>query len=91
MEDGMRKEDGPVMKKLPVEADMVEYLVKLGLLPGASQLIKARGDLSLSALYYLLRGLSIQPGREDRHKRLLFGSKTFVSSGLSMGDFDNFQ
>lgn len=29
----MRKDDGPVLKKLPVEADVVEYLVKLGMLP----------------------------------------------------------
>lgn len=64
--DGMRKDDGPVMKKLPVEADVVEYLVKLGLIPGATQLIKARGDLSLGGYYYLLRGVeyTTRPGRQ---------------------------
>jgi hypothetical protein len=43
------------MKKLPVEVDVLEYLVKLGLVPGAFELVKATGDLSLIAIYYLLR------------------------------------
>jgi hypothetical protein len=55
MLDRWRKKDEPVMKKLPVEVDVPEYLVKLGLAPGASELVKATGDLSLIAIYYLLR------------------------------------
>jgi hypothetical protein len=56
MLDGWRKVDGPVMKKLlPVEVDVPEYLVKLGLAPDATELTKATGDLSLVAFYYLLR------------------------------------
>jgi hypothetical protein len=64
--DGMRKDDGPVLKKLPVEADVVEYLVKLGMLPGALPLVTARGDLSLGANYYLLRSVEYtsRPGRQ---------------------------
>ena len=53
--DGMRKEDGPVLKKLPVEVDVVEYLVKMAMLPGAMDLAQAVGDLSMIAFYYLLR------------------------------------
>ena len=55
MLDGWRKTDGPVLKKLPVEADIPEYLVKLGLQLGASAKDKAIGDLTLVAFYYLLR------------------------------------
>lgn len=53
--EGWRKKDEPVMKKLPVEVDVPEYLVKLGLVPGASGLVRATGDLALIAFYYLLR------------------------------------
>jgi hypothetical protein len=46
----------------------VEYLVKLGFLPRALPLVKvkARGDLSLLALYYLLRSVeyTTRPGRQ---------------------------
>jgi hypothetical protein len=55
MLDGWRKNDGPVMKKLPVEVDVPEYLVRLGLVAGESELTKATGDLALVAFYYLLR------------------------------------
>jgi hypothetical protein len=55
MLDGWRKTDGPVMKKLPVEVGVPEYLVRLGLVAGESELTKATGDLSLVAFYYLLR------------------------------------
>jgi len=55
MLDGWRKTDGPVLKKLPVEADIPEFLVKLGLQVGASAKDKAVGDLALIAFYYLLR------------------------------------
>jgi hypothetical protein len=55
MLDGWRKTDGRVLKKLPVEADVPEFLVKLGLQVGASAKDKAVGDLSLIAFYYLLR------------------------------------
>jgi hypothetical protein len=41
-----KDDDGPVLKKLPVEANVVEYLVKLGMLPGALPLVTAQGDLS---------------------------------------------
>jgi hypothetical protein len=55
MLDGWRKDDDPVMKKLPVEVDIPEYLVRIGLLPAATEMMKASGDLSLVAYYYLLR------------------------------------
>jgi hypothetical protein len=53
MLDGWRQLDGPVLKKIPVEADVPEDLVKLGLQPTASAIDKAVGDLV--AFYYLLR------------------------------------
>jgi hypothetical protein len=49
------KEDPPTMKKLPVEVDVCELLVKVGLASGASEKTKAVGDLCLIAFYYLLR------------------------------------
>jgi hypothetical protein len=52
--DGWRKEDGPVMKKLPVEADVPELLVKLSLIDG-SPFVQAVADLTTIAFYYLLR------------------------------------
>jgi hypothetical protein len=55
MLDGWRKTDRPVRKKLPVEVDVPEFLVNLGMMPEASQMDKAVGDLSLIAFYYLLR------------------------------------
>jgi hypothetical protein len=70
MLDGWRKTDGPVMKKLPVEVDVPEYLVKLGLLPKSTELDKARGDLSLVAFYYLLRvGEYTCKGRRNESKQ----------------------
>lgn len=53
--DGWRKDDGPTEKKLPVEADVPEYLVNLGRQANATSLQKAVGDLALIAFYYLLR------------------------------------
>jgi len=53
--DGWQKTDGPVLKKLPMEADVPEFLVNLGLQPKASAIDKAVGDLALIAFYYLLR------------------------------------
>ena len=53
--DGWCKEDWPVVKKLPVEADIPELLVQAGLASGASMKDKAIGDLTLIAFYYLLR------------------------------------
>ena len=43
------------MKKMPVEADVPELLVKMGSECAATQLTRAVGDLALMAFYYLLR------------------------------------
>ena len=53
--DGMRKDDPPTMKKLPVEADVPEYLVKQALTKGSTEKEQAVADLTLIAFYYLLR------------------------------------
>jgi hypothetical protein len=52
---GFGKKDGPTEKKLPVEVDVPELLVKVGLLEGALEIIKCIGDWALIAFYYLLR------------------------------------
>ena len=55
MLDRWGKEDPPTRKKLPVEADVPEYLVKRGLASGVCPLTQTLGDLVLIAFYYLLR------------------------------------
>ena len=55
MFEGWRKEDPPTMKKLPVEADIPEQLVEVGMAKGATEQEKAVGDCALAAFYYLLR------------------------------------
>jgi hypothetical protein len=54
MLNGFRKADPPTTKQLPVEADMPEFLVKLGLESEARELDWAIGDLTMVAFYYLL-------------------------------------
>jgi hypothetical protein len=53
--DGMRKDDPPTMKKLPVEADVPEYLVRQAIAKGSTEKEQAIADLTLIAFYYLLR------------------------------------
>ena len=53
--DGWRKEDPPINKMLPVEADVPELIVKWGQMKGASPLLAAVGDWCLIAFYFLLR------------------------------------
>ncbi len=56
MLDGFEKAvDPPKMKKLPVEVDVPEFLVKCGLVEGGSARDQAVRDLALVAFYYLLR------------------------------------
>ena len=55
MMDGWRKSDPPTAKKLPVEADIPEYLCHIGQAKTASPLEAAVGDLAVIAFYYLLR------------------------------------
>lgn len=55
MLDGWRKTDPPPTKKLPVEADVPEYLCHVGQAKTATPLEAAVGDLALVAFYYLLR------------------------------------
>ena len=53
--DGFRKADPTTRRKLPVEADVPEFLVQLGLSPEACKLHHATGNLTMIAFYYLLR------------------------------------
>ncbi len=54
MLDGFHKADPPTTKQLPVEADVPEYLVKLGREPEARELNRAIRDLTMIVFYYLL-------------------------------------
>jgi hypothetical protein len=54
MLDGFRKANPPTTKQLPVEADVPEFLVKLGLESDAHEFDRAIGDLTMIAFYYLL-------------------------------------
>jgi len=54
MLDGFRKADPPTIKQLPMEADVPEFLVQLGLSLEAGKLDRALGDLTMIAFYYLL-------------------------------------
>jgi hypothetical protein len=86
MLDGWRKKDEPVMKKLPVEVDVPEYLVKLGLVPGASELVKATGDLSLIAIYYLLRigEYTTKGSRNESKQTVQYRMRDVVLFGLDL-------
>lgn len=55
MLDGMRKEDPPTTKKLPVEFDVPEYLGNLAQEEQASPVTVAVADCALMAFTYLLR------------------------------------
>jgi hypothetical protein len=48
MLDGFRKADPATTKQLPVEADVPEYLVKLGQDVEARELDRAIGDLTMT-------------------------------------------
>ncbi len=55
MLDRFHKTDPPTTKQLLVEADVPEYLVKLGREPKAREIDCTIGDLTMIAFYYLLR------------------------------------
>jgi hypothetical protein len=52
---GWAKDDPPTVKKLPVEIDVVEYLVKCSMAPGADSRMRCVADWILIAFYFLLR------------------------------------
>ena len=54
MLDGWCKADPPPTKKLPVEADILEYLCLIGHTMTATPLKAAVRDLALITFYYLL-------------------------------------
>ena len=43
------------MRKLPVEADLPQCLIEVGMMDGATEKEKVMGDSALLAYYYLLR------------------------------------
>ncbi len=68
--DGFRKADPPTTKQLPVEADVPEFLVQLGLSPEARKLDCAIGNPTMIAFYYLLRiGEYTTKGNQNNSKQ----------------------
>jgi hypothetical protein len=55
MLDGYRKEDPPMIKKLPVQADVPNLLVSMAYNGSSKDKEKALADLAMIAFYYLLR------------------------------------
>jgi hypothetical protein len=55
MLDGFQKADPPTTKQLPMEADVPEFLIQIGLSPEARKLDCAIGNLTMIAFYYLPR------------------------------------
>ena len=55
MLDGWKQEDPPTLKKLPVEADIPEYIATMGYQSTSTPKEHAIGDLIIIAFYYLLR------------------------------------
>ena len=55
MLEGWAKEDPPTMKKMPVEADVPEQILKWCLVATATSLMWACGDWCVIAFYWLLR------------------------------------
>jgi hypothetical protein len=86
MLDGWRKKDEPVMKKLPVKVYVPEYLVKLGLVTGVSELVNATGDLSLIAIYYLLRigEYTTKGSRNESKQTVQYCMRDVVLFGLDL-------
>ncbi len=77
MLDGWRKEDPPVNKMLPVEADVVELLVEWGQRKGASLLMQATADLCFIAFFFLLRvgEYTCKASRNDTKQTVQFRMK----------------
>ena len=67
MLDGWRKADPPTTKKLPVDVDVPNLLMELGLRDTATDLARAVGCLAVTAFYFLLRSAEYahRAGRED--------------------------
>ena len=71
MVDGYTKADPPTQKKLPVEVDVPELLIKIGYGKSGSVQSQAVGDLVLIAFYYLLRISEYTvKSQQDRTKRI---------------------
>lgn len=83
--DGWRNEDGPVKKKMPVEADVPEWLVKVAAQEDAKENEKAVADLILMAFFFLLRvgEYTVKASRNDTKRTVQFRMKdvTFFVKG----------
>lgn len=55
MLDGWWKDDLPTLKQLQLEVDLPEFLVAARMSPGDLELVKAVGNWTLIAFYYLLQ------------------------------------
>jgi hypothetical protein len=70
MLQGWGKEDPPTEKKLPVEVDVVQHLVKCSMTPGADSRLRCIADWILITFYFLLRiGEYKLKGKQDESKQ----------------------
>ena len=83
--DGWRNEDGPVEKKMPVEADIPEWIERESLREEASENEKAVSDLIVMAFFFLLRvgEYTVKSGRNNTKRTVQFRIKdvTFFKKG----------
>jgi hypothetical protein len=93
--DGWRNKDGPVKKKMPVEADVAEWLIKCAYQPGGKPFNKAVADLILIAFYFLLRvGEYTIKGKRGNSKctvQFRMGDVTFFKKDLLKAGSSKFQ
>ncbi len=77
MFDGWRKDDPIQEKKLPVEADVPEYIANIGRQATATPLQASVGDLVLIAFYFLLRigEYTGKPARKSSKQTIQFRIK----------------
>ncbi len=83
MLDGFQKADPPTTKQLPVEADVPEFLVQLGLSPGARKLDHAINNLTMIAFIFCYVLVSIPPKElkiiQSRQRSSNMGDITFFA------------
>ena len=86
MLDGWRQEDPSTTKKLPVEADVPEFMAELGRAKDTTELTKVVGDCGLMAYCYV-HPLGVDPYLQDtkfQHRvRCITGVAARVRPGFS--------
>ena len=80
MLDGCKKEDLTTMKKLSIEVDILEYLVRMATSKNAVEGQKAVADLTLIAYLLLVREYMCKQKRNDEKQTVQFRLKDVTFS-----------